>query len=220
LWILGTRVEEVFGHARTLLIVLVFAAGSGAAEYALQDGGVGLSGVGYGLFGVSWWLARYDPRFADAMDQRTARLFAAWFLLCIVLTAAEWLPVANVAHGMGWLQGLAMGAAVATGAKAARSSARAVGVAASVGLLALSLAGATVLRPLVNQSPEAGVDSARLGYLALLDTHNQVAADHLERALALNDRKDWWTNLGIAYRGLGREREAAAAFERADSMAD
>jgi membrane associated rhomboid family serine protease len=214
LWNFGTHIEEVFGHGRTLLILAFFAAGSGAAEYALSaQGGVGLSGVGYGLFGMTWWLARYDSRFAGAMDTRTTRLFGIWFLLCILLTAGDWMPVANVAHGMGWALGLAMGAAI-TG----RGGARAAWAGLSLLLATLSLTGATVLRPWVNLSAEAGTDSARLAYLALLDGRNQVAVDHLERALQFNESTGWWNNLGIAYGRLGRQQAAARAFARAKAL--
>src|SRR5687767_8287504 len=42
LWALGSLVEEHFGHARTLALILALAVGSSAAEYALVHGGVGL----------------------------------------------------------------------------------------------------------------------------------------------------------------------------------
>ena len=34
-WVFGTLVEEVYGHLSTLLILVMFAAGSSAAEFAL-----------------------------------------------------------------------------------------------------------------------------------------------------------------------------------------
>src|SRR5438067_2231836 len=52
LWTFGTIVEATFGHLRTLGIFIFFAICSSAAEYAILNGGVGLSGVGYGLFGL------------------------------------------------------------------------------------------------------------------------------------------------------------------------
>src|SRR5260370_42325657 len=63
LWVLGTAVEEAFGPLRTLAIVILFAVASSAADFALDQGGVGLSGVGYGLFGMLWILSRFDERF-------------------------------------------------------------------------------------------------------------------------------------------------------------
>ena len=60
LWVFGTLVETEFGHGPTLGIYLLFAAGANAAERAVFQSGVGLSGVGYGLFGLLWVLSRRD----------------------------------------------------------------------------------------------------------------------------------------------------------------
>ena len=62
LWVLGTTVERVYGHFRTMLLLLLFAIGSGSLDFAFAQGGVGLSGVGYGLFGLLYVLARRDER--------------------------------------------------------------------------------------------------------------------------------------------------------------
>ena len=59
---------------RLLGLILLFAAGSAAAEYAFSQGGLGLSGVTFGLFGMLWMLARNDRRFADGVDWRAAGL--------------------------------------------------------------------------------------------------------------------------------------------------
>ena len=81
-------------------IVLLFAAGSSAADYAVSFGGIGLSGVIYGLFGLLWVLSRYNPD-RGAVDPNTDVVFTAWFFLCIVLTYTGSMNVANVAHGAG-----------------------------------------------------------------------------------------------------------------------
>src|SRR5687767_2713344 len=101
LWVLGTLVEQSFGHVRTALLLVFLAAASGAADFALAEGGVGLSGVGYGLFGMLWVLSRRDPRFAGAVDSGTVALFVTWFFLCIVGTYFGTMNVGNVAHGAG-----------------------------------------------------------------------------------------------------------------------
>ena len=99
LWVFGTLVEAEFGHAPTLGIFLLLAAGSEAAEYAVFGEGIGLSGVNYGLFGLLWVLSRRDRRFYDAVDRQTVQLMVGWFFLCIVLTIAKVWSIANVAHG-------------------------------------------------------------------------------------------------------------------------
>ena len=40
LWVLGTTVERLCGHFRTMLLVLLFAISSGSLDYALEQGGV------------------------------------------------------------------------------------------------------------------------------------------------------------------------------------
>src|SRR5690348_7485629 len=83
-WVFVTLVERVYGHLRFAGVVALLALGSSLAEFSLSEGGVGLSGVGYGLWGMLWVLNRRDPRFAGAVDRETTRIFAAWFLVCIV----------------------------------------------------------------------------------------------------------------------------------------
>ena len=105
LWLFGTQIEDEFGHGLTLGIYALLAAGSTAAERALFHGGVGLSGVNYGLFGLLLVLSRTDPRFRDAIDRQTVQLLVGWFFLCIVLTVMNVWGVANVAHGAGFILG-------------------------------------------------------------------------------------------------------------------
>ena len=83
-WVFGTLIEERFGHVRTLGLMTLLAVGSAAGEYAhFFEGGVGLSGVGYGLFAFVWVLARRDtPRWRDAMDTRTATAFCRLEVSC------------------------------------------------------------------------------------------------------------------------------------------
>lgn len=113
LWIFGTLIEETFGHLKTAVLILLFAVGSSAWEFGLAIGGVGLSGVGYGLFGLIWMLSRYDKRFRDAIDRRTVQLFIGWFFFCIIATVTNIMPVANVAHGTGAILGILTGLAIA-----------------------------------------------------------------------------------------------------------
>jgi GlpG protein len=98
LWILGTVVERAFGHAKTALLLAFFAIGSNSLDFAFDRSGVGLSGVGYGLFGLLWILSERDERFKGAIDKRTVDLFISWFFICIVTTLTHIFVVANVAH--------------------------------------------------------------------------------------------------------------------------
>src|SRR5712691_287592 len=112
LWVFGTLLEEVYGHFKTVALILLFAVGSGAWEFAITVGGIGLSGVGYGLFGLLWILSRRDDRFRDAIDAKTVQLFVIWFFLCIVTTVTNVMPVANIAHGTGAVLGILTGLAI------------------------------------------------------------------------------------------------------------
>jgi len=81
LWVLGTVVERVYGHAKTILLLALLAVGSNSLDFAFDQGGVGLSGVGYGLFGLLCVLSERDERFRGAIDRRTVQLFVGWFFI-------------------------------------------------------------------------------------------------------------------------------------------
>src|SRR5688500_53326 len=73
-WVFGTVMEEIYGHLRFAGIVLLLAFGSALADFSLSSGGVGLSGVGYGLWAMLWILQKRDARFAGTVDGKTSRL--------------------------------------------------------------------------------------------------------------------------------------------------
>lgn len=212
-WVFGTLVEGVFGSLRTLGILVLLAAGSGAADYALMDGGVGLSGVGYGLFGLLWMLQRRDRRFADALNPQTVVLFVVWFFICIVTTIKGVMAVGNVAHGAGAALGALMGLAITA------TQYRKVAIAMPIVAVAVCIAGATYLRPWTNLSADAGRDEAYRGYEALEAQRDEEAVAWCMRAAKLSPAMaENWTNLAIALERTGRESEAAAAFEEARKL--
>src|SRR5215472_11131092 len=101
LWVLGTTIERVYGHLRTALLILLFAIGSSSFDFAFAQGGVGLSGVGYGLFGLLYVLSQHDERFKESLDRRTVNLFIGWLFICTLATVTHVFKVANVAHAAG-----------------------------------------------------------------------------------------------------------------------
>ena len=215
LWWFGTKIEDEFGHGRTLCIYIMLAIGSTTADYALSSGGIGLSGVGYGLFGLLWVLGRYDSRFRGFIDRRTVQWLVGWFFFCILTTVTGALPVANVAHGAGCLLGALLGWTIGLRDRGNRVL---CGVALSATLI-LCILGGTVARPYVNFTKEAGYEFAYRGYVALERGDNEKAAHLYERAVAIDAQQwGWWNNLGIAYRGLHRKEDAVDAFSRATAL--
>jgi membrane associated rhomboid family serine protease len=214
IWTFGSLVELTFGHLATLGIFALLGSGSMAAEWAILRGGVGLSGLGYGLLGLVYILEQRDRRFADAVDRQTVIIFAAWFVLCIVTTLLNIFPVANIAHGTGWILGILLGLAIAERRGKRRW--------ATVGLAVtqiLFLIGATIARPYVNRSADAALEVERLGYDALQDNRNADALYWLKQAVIMEPTVPRpWTNLGIAYSRADLEKQAAEAFAMADRL--
>jgi membrane associated rhomboid family serine protease len=210
LWVFGTLIEEIYGHLKTAGLILMLAIGSSALQFAFASGGIGLSGVGYGLFGLLWILSRHDPRFEEAVDRRTVEVFVIWFLFCIVTTVTGVMPVANIAHGAGGVLGILAGFAIA------RPDQRFRFVVAIGGMVCFSIWAATSGRPIVNLSGDAGQEEARWGYEALVNQRNSEAVRWFRDAVAYQPkRSDFWYDLGIAYQNLNNKAAALASYRKA-----
>ncbi len=225
LWILGTTIEDVFGHALTLALVVVFAAGSAAGEYALFRGGIGLSGVVYGLVGMVYVLSRRDRRFMNAIDQNTALMFVGWFFLCIVLTVTKVWAIANVAHGVGAVLGVLAGLALArptsylvpiVSGRRHNDGLKPWGYIGFVAVMALSLLGATVFRDSINLSSHRDYEYHRRGIAAIEAGDPAAAVDAFRAATDVNpNNAQHWYNLGVAYHRMQQLERAHTCFERA-----
>lgn len=206
LWVFGTLVEAAFGRLATAAVLLLFAVGSAAAEYAWSGPGVGLSGVGYGLFALVAVLGRSDPRFAWAVGGRTVAVFVGWFALGWVLTATGVMRLGNMAHGAGGVFGLLLGLAVI-----ARDR-RAVPMALLVAGVLTAVVLAVVREP-------AAEELASLAYRDLEAERNERAAGRYERAVEVDPKQaDWWFNLGLAHQRLDRPDAAVEAYRRAVAL--
>jgi membrane associated rhomboid family serine protease len=213
-WVFGTLVERVYGPLRCAAIYLLLAFGSMLADFAVFEGGVGLSGVVYGLWGMLMMLQRHDPRFADAVDRRTSEIFAVWFVLCIVLTVTHILRVANIAHGVGAFMGILLGLAMA-GNRAVRWKAG-MSVAA---LMILILLGSTLFWPRVNLSKFADEEIAQAAATALKADDYTHGIKLLEiAAQRKNAPARVWFLLGGAYQQVGDFQKATAAFTHVIEM--
>jgi len=217
-WVFGTLIESVFGHLRTLGIFVLLAVVANGGEYALLAGGVGLSGIGYGLFGLMWAMSKRDRRFSDAVDPKTVQLFVVWFFICVGMTVAGY-PIANIAHGLGCVTGLLLGWTIT-----AATAPRIAGAVYILVLTAMVLVADTAARPWVNVSKyvggefakEAGGDEARLGYAAITAHDDQSAIRWYRDAVRMDptDASSWF-NLGIAYQRTAQQQSAVAAYQKA-----
>jgi membrane associated rhomboid family serine protease len=211
LWVFGTLVEEVFGWLWTTGMVLLFAVGSAAADFAISNGGIGLSGVDYGLFALLWVLSGKDSRFRNAIDGQTIALFVFWFFLCIYMTWTGIMPVGNVAHGMGAALGASVGFCIVAEGSKRRLIETTLGL-VTVAVILLAIFG----RSFVNLSPRTWQQYAFQGYEAILAHDYQSAVDDLKKALELNGQDaDTWYNLGFAYQELEKLEEATDAYGHA-----
>jgi len=211
LFALGLTVESILGSRKTLGILALLAVGSGAAEYAFLDGGVGLSGVGYGLVGLIWVRARWDRRFRGTIGPKTLALFAVWFVFCIVVTLSGTMAIGNIAHGVGASLGILLGLASRSPGWACRLSRAALAIATAFFLL-----GATLMRPSLNLSPDRGLMEAYLCYETLLEGgSNRKALFWGREAILYQPRNEaYWYYLGTALLRESSDREAEEAFRR------
>ncbi len=213
-WVFGTLIEQQLGHLKILGLIVLLAVTSGAADFALMDGGVGLSGVGYGFFGLLWVLGKTDDRFRNAVDKKTIELFVFWFFFCIVTTYTGAMDVANVAHGAGCVLGLLLGAAMSF--QGIRRQCCMIAIAA---LTIGSLCGATFGRVSVNFSPNLGKELAWQAYIDLKHNHNRRAANLLQEAIAhRTPESTWYFNLAVAQDRLGRTAAAHRNFLMAKQL--
>jgi GlpG protein len=113
LWVEGTIIEYCRGTRAMALLVLISAVGSNVAEYFFQinfyqrlNGWVGISGVGFALFGYIWMKGRVEPEQAMRMSPSNVRFMMFWLLLGFV-----GFPFANGAHVGGLLVGMLLGLA-------------------------------------------------------------------------------------------------------------
>jgi membrane associated rhomboid family serine protease len=210
LWVFGTAVERVYGHTKTASFLLFFAVGSSSFDFALDRGGVGLSGVVYGLFGLLYVVSNHDDRLRDSIDQRTVKLFVGWFVFCIATTVTHTFPVANVAHGAGAGFGVLLGYALSV------PSRRVVSCVTVLILVLAGIWGSTLGRPTINLSGKAGYDEGKWGYDYLVADQNEQAIRWLTDAAKLQPKEStYWFNLGIAYQRVGKLPAAVSSYERA-----
>jgi membrane associated rhomboid family serine protease len=106
LWRFGKKIEFETNKAFYLFFILSSALVSSLAQLAFSDTtGIGLSGIGYGLFGYLYVKDKTAEEYKNYLDKNTVGLFIFWLVLCVILTKIGIWTVANAAHIGGLLWG-------------------------------------------------------------------------------------------------------------------
>jgi membrane associated rhomboid family serine protease len=108
-WLLGGALERSVPAWKWIAFFLASAWISSGVQLALGDTGIGLSGVGYALFGLGWIAGDELPELKSILNDQVIKGFLIWGVGCVFLDALNILHVANGAH----FGGCAFGAAVA-----------------------------------------------------------------------------------------------------------
>ena len=109
LWLrdLGSMIEARKSTWFLLLLVLVIAAVSNLAQYGHEGPYFGgMSGVVYGLLGYVWMQGKFNPASDLVLHPQTVTLMIIWFFLCLSGAMGS---IANTAHGVGAIVGIAWG---------------------------------------------------------------------------------------------------------------
>jgi rhomboid protease GluP len=107
MWILGGALERSIGTLRWLGFFVAAAWISSGLQFLSGDTGIGMSGVGYALFGFGWRAREQMPQFQRVLTDYVYRGFIVWLFFCIVATYAGTMNVGNGAHVGGMLFGMA-----------------------------------------------------------------------------------------------------------------
>ncbi len=107
IWRLGAAIEKEL-HPVAYLLFIVSAAVIGAGVDLCISGqtGIGMSGVGYAMFGLMWAGRGSFTSWRGLATRDNLTLFIGWGVLCIITTYLNIMPVGNGAHAGGFVFGL------------------------------------------------------------------------------------------------------------------
>ncbi|HYF29529.1 MAG TPA: rhomboid family intramembrane serine protease [Chitinophagaceae bacterium] len=184
LWVLGRKIEQESSKGLYILLILSSALVSSLAQLAFSDNtGIGLSGIGYALFGYIVVKSRTDEAYKNYLDRNTIYLFIGWLALCVVLTKTGAWNIGNAAH----IGGLLWGALLAFTARYARPVPWAAGIVYLASLTALIFYGFFSTAYLSHRAYELHVnrqdEEAMAVYRAILkvDPDNEFAKVNLKQ---------------------------------------
>ncbi len=192
LWTLGNVFENEFGSLRWAAFFLASAWVSSALQlFSMGDAGIGMSGVGYALFGFGWVARRRFSSFAAILTRENVIIFLVWMVGCIVVTAVGAANIGNGAH----VAGLAFGAAVAGLCFVPQKLKR---LGAALGALALVAASFVPLVWCPTSSDWTGLQASRAQKIG----DSKTASYWYERTVSLDPGATWALhNLALIYAG-------------------
>jgi GlpG protein len=202
LWFLGGALERSVGSLRYALFFAAAAFVSSSLQLALGGHGIGMSGVGYAIFGFSWIARERYPELRRIVTAQIVNLFLVWMVICIPATMLGVLNVGNAAHVSGLLFGMAVAAVFVLRWKLV------VSVASLLALVASSVV-------LLFWAPWS-MDWTEHRALAAHKAQNYAEATRLyHRALDLGADPSWaWHNLAEIYGYVGDRGAYADAIRR------
>ena len=106
---MGRVLESTLKPWQYALFMLGGAVVGSCSEMMLGDLGIGMSGVVYAMFGLLWAGRGAYASWVSIATRQNLNVFIGWGLLCVFLTYANIMPIANGAHGGGLLFGLCIG---------------------------------------------------------------------------------------------------------------
>ena len=109
LWLrdLGSMIEARKSSWFLLLLTLILAATSNVGQYLVSGPHFGgMSGVVYGLLGYIWMQGKFNPASQLSLQPQTVTFMIVWFFVCLTGLVG---PIANTAHGVGLVVGVAWG---------------------------------------------------------------------------------------------------------------
>ncbi len=110
LYQLGWILEATLSRPAWVAFLLLSGLVACCAELAFSGvPGIGMSGVVYAMFGLMWAGRREKPLWRAVATPGNLKLLVGWGIFCVIATWAHWMPVANFAHGAGFLFGIACG---------------------------------------------------------------------------------------------------------------
>jgi membrane associated rhomboid family serine protease len=105
----STVIDNWLGPWFAMIFYAFLAASTSAAELLVSPiGGIGASGVVYGLFGFLWVMSRRRDDAAEAANVQIIQTMLGWLAVCAVINYFGG-NIGNTAHGMGLLLGWLVG---------------------------------------------------------------------------------------------------------------